>query len=58
MKKRMIKKRAKSYMDRFTCEKIPLAFNSERERKLYVTAWARAYVNQKHKFPKEGENAC
>lgn len=58
MKKWKIKKKAKSFMDTFTREKIPLAFASERERKLYVAAWARAYVNQKHKFPKEGEKTC
>lgn len=58
MKKRIIKKKAKIFIDTLTREKIPLAFASERERKLYAAAWARAYVNQKHKFPKEGEKTC
>ena len=35
----------------FTQAKIPLAFRSESERRQYVSAWARAYVGQKHHYP-------
>ena len=47
LKKRVLKKKAKIFMDHFTAEKIPLAFRSESQRRQYVSAWARAYVGQK-----------
>lgn len=34
--RRMLKKRAKRFMDSFTREKIPAAFTSEEERRQYV----------------------
>lgn len=53
MKKRILKKRAKRFMDLYTKEKIPLAFSDENQRRAYVIAWARTYVGQKAKFPDE-----
>lgn len=50
MNKRTLKKKARSFMDWFTQEKIPAAFNSEAERKQYVSAWARMYVGQSYSF--------
>lgn len=54
MKKRVLKKKAKVFMDHFTAVKIPLAFKNETERAEYVRAWARAYVGQKHHYPEYG----
>lgn len=53
MKRRLLKKRAKSFMDQFSREKIPAAFKSEAERREYVRAWARQYVGQKASFPED-----
>ena len=52
MKKRILKKKAKKWVNWFTAHKIPLAFKSEADREVYVRAWARMYVGQKYKFPK------
>ena len=52
MRKRILKKKAKKWIDWVTANKIPLAFRREAERKGYVRAWARMYVGQKHTFPK------
>ena len=41
MNRRILKKRAKRFMDSFTREKIPAAFTSEEERRQYVSAFAR-----------------
>jgi len=38
MNRRILKKRAKRFMDSFTREKIPAAFTSEEERRQYVSA--------------------
>ena len=46
MNRRILKKRAKRFMDSFTREKIPAAFTSEEERRQYVSAFARQYVGQ------------
>lgn len=55
MKKRLLKKKAKIFMENFTAVKIPLAFRSESQRRQYVSAWARAYVGQKHRYPEMEE---
>ena len=55
LKKRLLKKKAKIFMDHFTAVKIPLAFKNETERAEYVRAWARAYVGQKHHYPEMEE---
>jgi hypothetical protein len=47
MNRRKFKKRCKKYMDWFTREKIPLAFKSEKDRKLYISTWARARAGYK-----------
>ena len=51
MNRRILKKRAKQFMDSFTREKIPAAFTSEEERRQYVSAFARQYVGQAARFP-------
>jgi len=51
MRKRVIKKKAKAYMNSFTKNKIPLAFANETERKRFVSAWARRCVGQPSHFP-------
>lgn len=53
MNRRMLKKRAKRFMDSFTREKIPAAFTSEQERRQYVSAFARKYVGQAAHFWKQ-----
>ncbi|MEA5016138.1 MAG: hypothetical protein VB099_16425 [Candidatus Limiplasma sp.] len=52
-KRRVLKKWARRWMDKFTRTKIPLAFSSETERKEYVKAWARARAGYPNKWDKE-----
>ena len=40
MNRRILKKRAKRFMDSFTREKIPAAFTSEEERRQYLNSYA------------------
>ena len=42
MNRRAAKKRAKLWIDWFTREKIPAAFNTEQRRREYCAAWARS----------------
>lgn len=49
MNRRILKKRAKRFMDSFTREKIPAAFTSEEER--------RQYVGQAAHFPETAKEA-
>ena len=51
MNKRAAKKRAKLWIDWFTREKIPAAFNTEQQRREYCAAWARMRVDQKGRLP-------
>lgn len=51
MNKRITKKYAKKFMDRFTKTKIPDAFKSEAERRQFVKAWSRSYVWQSANYP-------
>lgn len=51
MNRRIAKKRAKKWIDWFTREKIPAAFNDERQRREYCAAWARMQVEQRGKWP-------
>lgn len=57
MNRRILKKRAKRFMDSFTREKIPAAFTSEEERRQYVSAFARQYVGQAAHFPETAKEA-
>ncbi len=49
--RRIYKKKCRNFMDWFTREKIPLAFQNERERLKYVSAWARSMVGKPAKYP-------
>lgn len=51
MNRRIAKKRAKIFMDKFTRNVIPKAFKNETDRKHFVSAWARRYVGQSAHFP-------
>lgn len=57
MNRRILKKRAKRFMDSFTREKIPAAFTSKEERRQYVSAFARQYVGQAAHFPETAKEA-
>lgn len=57
MNRRILKKRAKRFMESFTREKIPAAFTSEEERRQYVSAFARQYVGQAAHFPETAKEA-
>lgn len=57
MNRRILKKRVKLSMNSFTREKIPAAFTSEKERRQYVSAFARQYVGQAAHFPETAKEA-
>lgn len=48
MNRRIKKKRVKARLEWFTQEKIPLAFGSEKERKLFVRQMTRRFCGQSY----------